>query len=61
MIVEGATLLPALDAHKRREDPFTVYDLLPYAHVEIPVSQQQAVTRHKMMKQARSKKNERRS
>jgi hypothetical protein len=58
MIVEGATLLPALDAHIRREDPFTVHDLLPYAHLEIPASQQQAVTRHKMMKQARSKKNE---
>jgi hypothetical protein len=59
MIVEGATLLPALDAHMRQEEPFTVHDLLPYAHVEIPASQQQAIARHKMMKQARSKKNAR--
>ena len=57
MLIEGATLLPALDAHIRRTEPFTVQELLPYAHVEIPASQQQAVTRHRMMKQARSKKN----
>jgi hypothetical protein len=61
MIIEGATLLPALDAHIRRTEPFTVKDLLPYAEVEVPASQQQAVTRHRMMKQARSKKNARTS
>jgi len=61
MIVEGATLLPALDAHIRRTEPFMVHDVLPYVHVEVPASQQQAVTRHRMMTQARSKKTARTS
>jgi hypothetical protein len=57
MIIEGPTLLPALDAHLGRTVPFTVDDLLPYADEEVPESQQQAVERHRVMKKARSKKN----
>lgn len=54
MIVEGADLTTGTGW---RGEPFTVHDSLPYADVEIPASQQQAVTRHKMMKQAHFKKN----
>jgi hypothetical protein len=61
IIVEGPSLLPALDAHLLRTDPFTADDLLPYRDAEVPASQQQAVARHRMMKKARSKKNARRS
>jgi hypothetical protein len=59
LIVEGPSLLPALDAHLSRTAPFTVDDLLPYADAEVPASQQQAVERHRVMKKARSKKNAR--
>lgn len=58
MVYEGPTLLPALDAHLVRRRPFTVRDLLPYATAEVPESQQEAVERHRIMRKARSKKNE---
>ncbi len=60
IIVEGPTLLPTLDAHLPRTGPFTIDELLPYAEVNVPESQQQAVERHRVMKKARSKKNARR-
>ena len=46
----------ALDAHVHHEGPFTVDDLQPYGHSRVPASQQQAVERGKIMRQARSRK-----
>jgi hypothetical protein len=57
IVVEAPTLLLAFDAHLDRQTPFTVQELLPYANAEIPVSQQQAMRRHQLMRKARSKKN----
>lgn len=59
MVAEAPTLLPALDVHLGRDGPFTVQDLRPYIAAEIPESQQQAVARHRMMRQGSSKKNDR--
>jgi len=58
LVIEAPTFLPAFDAHRARTRPFTVQELLPYVTAEIPESQQQAVTRHQLMRKARSKKNE---
>ncbi len=58
LVIEAPTFLPAFDAHHSRTTPFTVQELLPYVTVEIPESQQCAVTRHQLMRKARSKKNE---
>ena len=58
MVAEAPTLLPAFDAHLSRNTPFTIDDLLPYVDAAIPASQQEAMTRHRMMRKARSKKNE---
>ena len=38
------------------DGPFTVDDLEPYGHVRVPESQQQAIDRGKIMRQARSRK-----
>jgi hypothetical protein len=53
---QGPTLLLALDAHVYHDGPFTVDDLEPYGHARVPVSQQQAVERGKIMRKARSRK-----
>jgi hypothetical protein len=58
IVVEAPTLLLAFDAHRDRQTPFTVQELFPYANVDIPASQQQAMKRHQLMRKARSKKNE---
>ncbi len=58
MVCEGPTLLPALDAHLSRTAPFTYQDLLPYVKAEVPESQRRSLERHRIMKKARSKKNE---
>ncbi len=57
MVCEGPTLLPALDAHLTQTTPFTFQDLLPYVQAEAPESQRRSLDRHRIMKQARSKKN----
>jgi hypothetical protein len=46
----------ALDAHGYHDGPFTVDDLAPYGHARVPESQQQAVDRGTIMRQARSRK-----
>jgi hypothetical protein len=46
----------ALDAHVHHNDPFTVDDLEPYRHSRVPASQQEALERGKIMRQARSRK-----
>jgi hypothetical protein len=56
IVRQGPTLMLALDAHMHHDGPFTVDDLEPYGHTRVPESQQQAVARGKIMRQARSRK-----
>ena len=56
LVQQGPTLLLALDAHGYHDGPLTVDDLEPYSHARVPVSQQQAVERGKIMRKARSRK-----
>src|SRR5205823_11903469 len=39
LVLDGPTLVPALDAHAAHPDPFTVDDLLPYRTAREPPSQ----------------------
>jgi hypothetical protein len=56
IVIEGPTLVHALDAHAAHPEPFTVEDLLPYRTAKEPPSQTQALNRRKIMRKARSKK-----
>jgi hypothetical protein len=56
IVLEGPTLVHALDAHAVHPQPFTVEDLLPYRTAEEPPCQRQALNRRKIMRKARSKK-----
>jgi hypothetical protein len=56
LVQHGPTLMWALDAHVHQDGPCTVGDLEPYGHARVPESQQQAVERGKLMRQARSRK-----
>jgi hypothetical protein len=56
IVIEGPTLVHALDAHAAHPEPFTVDDLLPYRTAREPTCQHQARTRRKIMRKARSKK-----
>jgi hypothetical protein len=56
LVQQGPTLMLALDAHVHHHGPFTVDDLEPYRHSRVPASQQEAVDRGKIMRQARSRK-----
>ena len=56
LVQEGATLMPALDAHKDREEPFKPLDLLDYKDAKPPSQEQQAMHRREVMRRARSKK-----
>jgi hypothetical protein len=56
IVQQGPTLLLALDAHVHHDGPFTVDALAPYRHARVPVSQQQAGERGKIMRKARSRK-----
>ena len=56
IVLEGPTLVHALDAHAAHPQPFTVEDLLPYRTAEQPPCQRQALNRRKIMRKARSKK-----
>jgi hypothetical protein len=56
IVQQGPTLMLALDAHVHHDGPFTVGDLAPYGHAHVPESQQQAIKRGKIMRQARSRK-----
>lgn len=57
IVLEGPTLVHALDAHAFHPEPFTVEDLLPYRTAREPPCQKQALDRRKIMRKARSKKN----
>jgi hypothetical protein len=56
LVLEGPTLMPALDAHAAHPGPFTVEDLLPYRAAREPPCQAQARNRRTIMREARSKK-----
>jgi hypothetical protein len=56
IVLEGPTLVHALDAHAAHPGPFTVEELLPYRTAREPPSQSQALHRRKIMRKARSKK-----
>jgi hypothetical protein len=56
IVLSGPTLVHALDAHAAHPEPFTVEDLLPYRAGREPPSQTQAMSRRKIMRKARSKK-----
>jgi hypothetical protein len=59
IVLEGPTLVPALDAHAAHPEPFTVDDLLPYRAAREPPCQEQALNRRKIMRKARSQKKRR--
>ena len=56
LVQEGATLMPTLDAHKDREEPFEAEELLGFKDAKPPKQEQQAMHRRKIMRRARSKK-----
>src|SRR5436190_809411 len=45
LVQEGATLMPALDAHKDREGPFKAEELLDYKEAKPPSQEQEAMHR----------------
>jgi hypothetical protein len=54
IVLEGATLILALDVHLRHPEPFAVADLLPYRQAAPPDSQTHALARRRLMRRARS-------
>ncbi len=56
LVLDGPTLVPALDAHAAHPGPFTVDDLLPYRTAQEPPCQTAARNRRRIMRKARSKK-----
>jgi hypothetical protein len=56
IVLEGPTLVHALDAHATHPDPFTVNDLLLHRGARAPRCQEEALNRRKIMRKARSKK-----
>jgi hypothetical protein len=56
IVLEGPTLVHALDAHAAHPAPFTPEELLPYRDAREPPCQSQALNRRKMMRRARSQK-----
>ena len=59
IVQEGPTLLLALDAHMTHPEPFIAHDLEPYQDASAPPCQVEALHRRKIIRKARSKKNER--
>ena len=56
LVLEGPTLVHALDAHAAHPGPFTVEDLLPYRTTREPPCQTEARNRRAIMRKARSRK-----
>jgi hypothetical protein len=56
LLREGPTLLPALDAHREHDEPFTAEELHPYRAQSAPADQEAAQHRHRVMRRARSRK-----
>jgi len=57
LVQQGATSIPALDAHRSRDGRFTAEELRPYRNAQAPPCQQEAIHRRKVVRKARSKKN----
>ncbi len=55
LVLEGPTLVHALNAHESHPEPFTVGDLSPYRTAREPTCQTEARDRRKVMRKARSK------
>jgi hypothetical protein len=58
IVYEGATLLLVLNAHEAHPQPFTAQELLPYREAQEPPDQREALQRRKIMRKARSPKND---
>jgi hypothetical protein len=56
IVLEGPTLVAALDAHQSHAAPFSHADLFPYVAAPRPAAQTEAVQRRRIMRQARSSK-----
>jgi hypothetical protein len=56
LVQQGATLMPALDAHKGREEPYKPEELLRFKDAKPPKQEQEAMRRRNIMRRARSKK-----
>jgi hypothetical protein len=56
LLRDGPTLLPALDAHREHDEPFTAEELHPYRDQPAPADQEAAQQRHQVMRRARSSK-----
>jgi hypothetical protein len=56
LVLDGPTLVPALDAHAAHPGPFTVDDLLAYRTAREPPCQTEARGRRTIMRKARSRK-----
>lgn len=56
IVLEGPTLVHALDAHAAHPEPFRAGDLLPYRAAQEPPCQTDALHRRKIMRKGRSKK-----
>ena len=57
LVLEGPTLVHALDAHATHPGPFSAEDLLPYRTAREPPYQAEARNRRTIMRKARSKRN----
>ena len=56
LVIEGATLIPTLDAHHHLAGPLEPTDLLNYRDAQPPSDEQAALHRRKIRRNARSKK-----
>jgi len=56
IVLEGPTLVLALDAHLSHPAPFQPSELLPYADAPVPTCQREALHRRRIMRRARSRK-----
>jgi hypothetical protein len=55
LVLEGATLVHALNAHESHPGPFTAEDLIRYRTAREPTCQTEARCRRRIMREARSK------
>ncbi|MEO8498840.1 MAG: hypothetical protein ABI614_27580 [Planctomycetota bacterium] len=56
IVLEGPTLIHALDAHQHHPEPFTQAELVPYRAAQMPKCQSEALARRATMRKARSSK-----
>ncbi len=56
VVREGASLVPALDAHGKQAGHFTAFELVAYRDHPVPVDQKEAQHRHQVMRRASSTK-----